>query len=59
MAGPTQLNSRENALLAAQDLESRPHELPSLAKKGILQYRYKKAREGRGFWVTGKKPENN
>ena len=40
LGGPKYLNSMSNAKLMAKDLLSRPHESPSLATEGVLQYRY-------------------
>jgi hypothetical protein len=40
LSGPLYLNSKVNAALAVNDLTQRPHELPSLAKKGVKQYEF-------------------
>ena len=37
-AGPLYLNNREHATLAVEDCPSRPHHLPKLAEKKVLEY---------------------
>ena len=40
LAGPSYLNNKENAKIAATDLANRPHEIKALAAAGIKQYQW-------------------
>ena len=40
LAGPTHLNSKDNAAIAVTTLVSRPHEIAALAAAGVKQYQW-------------------
>ena len=40
LAGPTHLNSKDNAAIAVKSLDNRPHEIAALAAAGVKQYQW-------------------